>query len=93
MFTINRLNLPIKRCRPVGTTNIIDNGRSAWRHRVRRVKHWQSGAMAVRWTPAAFDAISEKFRRIMSHDDLWILNAGLDEKDQEHSLADQAKAG
>jgi transposase-like protein len=93
MFTINRLHLPSKLRRCLGTTNLIDNGHSALRDRVRRVKHWQSGSMAVRWTAAAFDAIAEKFRRIMGHADLWMLKAALDEKDKDRSLAEQAKAG
>lgn len=77
----------------MGTTNLIDNGHSALRDRVHRVRHWQSGSMAVRWTAAAFDAISEKFRRIMGHADLWMLKAALDEKGKDRSLADQARAG
>jgi putative transposase len=93
LFTINRLGLPSRLRRCLGTTNLIDNGHSALRDRVRRVKNWQSGAMAVRWTAAAFDAISEKFRRIMGHADLWMLKAALDEKDKDRSLADQARAG
>ena len=32
-------------CRRLGTTNIIDNGHSALRDRVRRVKNWRSGSM------------------------------------------------
>ena len=60
---------------------------------MRRVKNWQSGAMAVRWTAAAFDAISAKFRRTMGHADLWMLKAALNEKDKDRSLADQAKVG
>jgi hypothetical protein len=39
------------------------------------------------------DAISEKFRRIMGHADLWMLKAALDEKDKNRCLADQPKAG
>ena len=93
MFTINRLGLPSKLRRCLGTTNIIDNGHSALRDRVRRVKNWQSGSMAVRWTAAAFDAISGKFRRIMGHGDLWMLKAALNDKVKDRSLADQAKAG
>lgn len=93
MFTINRLGLPSKLRRCLGTTNLIDNGHSALRDRVRRVRHWQSGAMAVRWTAAAFEAISVKFRRIMGHAELWMLKAALDEKDRDRRLADQAKAG
>lgn len=93
MFTINRLGLPSKLRRCLGTTNLIDNGHSALRDRVRRVRHWQSGSMAVRWTAAAFDAISEKFRRIMGHADLWMLKAALDERGKDRSLADQSRAG
>jgi hypothetical protein len=52
MSTINRSGLPslLRRC--LGTTNIIDNGHSAARDRMRRVKSWQTGVVAVRWTAA-----------------------------------------
>ena len=92
MFTINRLGLPSKLRRCLGTTNIIDNGHSALRDRVRRVKNWQSGSMALRWT-AALDAISKKFRRVMGHGDLWMLKAALNDKVKDQSLAEQSKAG
>jgi hypothetical protein len=61
MFTINRLGLPSELRRCLGTTNPIDNGHSALRDRVRRVKDWQNGAMALRWTAVAFDAIAKGF--------------------------------
>lgn len=93
LFTINRLGLPgaLRRC--LGTTNIIDNGHSALRDRVRRVKHWQSGSMALRWTAAAFDAVSKGFRRIMGYEHLWMLKAALDEPSKDKDLVDRAKAG
>jgi len=93
MFPINRLGLPsvLRRC--LGTTNIIDNGHSAARDRMRRVKHWQSGSMALRWTAAAFDAASKGFRRIMGHEHLWMLKAALDEPARDRSLVQQAVAG
>jgi len=93
MFTINRLGLPSKLRRCLGTTNVIDNGHSALRDRVRRVKHWQSGGIALRRTAAAFDAIAAKFRQIMGHADLWMLKPALDESSKDQLLADQAKAG
>ena len=49
--------------------------RGAVRDRVRRVKNWQSGSMALRWTAVAFDAISQGFRRIMGYKHLWMLKA------------------
>ena len=93
MFTINRLGLPSKLRRCLGTTNVIDNGHSAARDRMRRVKNWQSGAMALRWTAAAFDAASKGFRRIMGHEHLWMLKAALDEPARDQSLVQQAVAG
>ena len=93
MFTINRLGLPSELRRCLGTTNIIDNGHSAVRDRVRRVKNWQSGSMALRWTAVAFDAVSQGFRRIMGYKHLWILKAALDEPSKDRSLVEQAKAG
>jgi putative transposase len=93
LFTINRLGLPSELRRCLGTTNIIDNGHSALRGRVDRVKHWQSGSMALRWTAVAFDSISQGFRRIMGHKHLWMLKAALDEASRDQSLVDQAKAG
>lgn len=93
MFTINRLGLPSELRRCLGTTNLIDNGHSALRDRVRRVRHWQSGSMALRWAAAALDAISQGFRRIMGYRHLWMLKAALDEPSKDQSLVDQAKAG
>jgi putative transposase len=93
MFTINRLGLPSELRRCLGTTNIIDNGHSALRDRVRRVKNWQSGSMALRWTAVAFDAVSQGFRRIMGYKHLWMLKAALDEPSKDRSLVEQAKAG
>jgi putative transposase len=93
LFTINRLGLPSQLRRCLGTTNLIDNGHSAARDRMRRVKHWQSGSMAVRWTAAAFDAASKGFRRIMGYEHLWMLKAALDEPARDRSLVQQAVAG
>jgi putative transposase len=93
LFTINRLGLPSKLRRCLGTTNLIDNGHSAARDRMRRVKHWQSGSMALRWTAAAFDAASKGFRRIMGYEHLWMLKAALDEPARDRSLVQQAAAG
>lgn len=93
LFTINRLGLPgpLRRC--LGTTNLIDNSHSALRERTRRVKHWQSGSMALRWTAAAFDAASRNFRRIMGHNHLWMLKAALNEHARDQQLAQEMKAG
>ena len=91
MFTINRLGLPSELRRCLGTTNIIDNGHSALRDRVRRVKHWQSGSMALRWTAVAFDAIAQGFRRIMGYKHLWMLKAALEEPRKIRSLSSRPR--
>lgn len=93
LFTINRLGLPSSLRRCLGTTNLIDNSHSALRGRTHRVKNWQSGTMAVRWAAAALEAASKNFRRIMGHQQLWMLKAALDESRADHKLAQETKAG
>jgi putative transposase len=92
LFTINRLGLPSKLRRCLGTTNLIDNSHSAARERTRRVKHWTNGSMALRWTAAAFAAAEKNFRRIMGYEHLWMLKATLDEPQQDQQLAEPMKA-
>jgi putative transposase len=93
LFTVSRLGLTSALRRCLGTTNLIDNGHSAARDRMRRVKNWQSGEMALRWTAASFEAASKGFRRIMGYKDLWMLKAVLDERERDKRLARQAVAG
>ncbi len=93
LFTINRLGLPAKLRRCLGTTNVIDNSHAALRERTRRVKHWQSGVMALRWAAAAFEASSAGFRRIMGYEHLWMLKASLKERSEEPLIAQEIKAG
>jgi transposase-like protein len=92
LFTINRLGLPSKLRRCLGTTNLIDNSHSAVRQRSARVKHWRDGCMALRWTAASFAASEKNFRRIMGHEHLWMLEAALNEPQQDQQLADAMKA-
>ena len=93
LFTVNRLGLTIALRRCLGTTNLIDNGHSAARERMHRVKNWQSGEMALRWTAASFEAASKGFRRIMGYKDIWMLKAILDERHRDGQLARRAVAG
>ena len=93
MFTINRLGLPSSLRRCLGSTNLIDNSHSCVRERTHRVKHWQNGSMALRWSAAAFIAAEKNFRRIMGHRHLWMLKAALDESQRDQQLAEKMKAG
>jgi transposase-like protein len=92
LFTINRLGLPSSLRRCLGTTNLIDNSHSALRERIHRVKHWQNGTMALRWTAAAFATAEESFRRIMGYEHLWMLKAALNENQNDKQLAHEMKA-
>ena len=93
LFTLNGLDLPSDLRRCLGTTNVIDNGHSAIRERVRRVKNWQSGSMALRWVAAAFDASSQGYRKIMGYKNLYMLKATLDQPSKDRALVEQAAAG
>ena len=92
MFTINRLGLPSQLCRCLGTTNLIDNGHSAIRHRMQRVKNWQNGTMALRWTAAAFEASSKGYRGIKGYEQLWIPKAALQELLKDDQLVQRVTA-
>lgn len=80
MFTIKRLGLPDTLCRCLGSTNIIESEHSSVRRPSRRVSHWQSGAMALRWAAAAHLAAEKGYKRIMGHEQLWVLKSALDSK-------------
>jgi putative transposase len=54
MFTINRLDLPPRLRKCLGTTNVIDSTHSGVREKTRRVTNWKNGAMALRWAAASF---------------------------------------
>jgi putative transposase len=66
------------------------------RHHARRVKRWQHGEMALRWTAAGMVAAEAQFRRVKGFRQLPQLLAALEEETQDqpgaHSL-DRRVAG
>lgn len=90
MFTINRLGLPPRLRKCLGSTNIIDSTHSGVRQKTRRVTNWKNGAMALRWAAAAFVETEKNYRRIIGYDQLWILKAHLDDLEP---VAEMKKAG
>ena len=91
MFTINRLDLPgtLRRC--LGTTNIIESPNAGIRQRTGRVTRWRDGQMALRWTAAALLSMEKRMRRIMGYQQLWILEAHLQELNSQEELAQERK--
>jgi transposase-like protein len=63
-LTVVRIGLPQQLCRVLSTTNAIENLNSTARDVRRRVKHWRSGEMILRWTCAAMREAEKKFRRV-----------------------------
>ncbi len=78
-FTINHLGLSpmLRKC--LATTNIIESSLSGVEGRTGRVTRWRSGEMALRWAAAAALETEKNFRKIIGHDDLWMLKAVLDD--------------
>ena len=93
MFTLNRLDLPPKLSRCLATTNLIDSTHWGVRQRTRRVTNWQDGSMALRWASAAFEATATNFRKIMGHQQLWMLKRALDESKAEQEIGAKRKVG
>lgn len=83
-FTVKRLGLPANLCRCLNSTNLIDSSQSGVRQKTRRVTNWKNGQMALRWAAASFQATAKSFRKIMGHQQLWMLKAHLDERIEEH---------
>ena len=79
MFTINRLGLPPRLRKCLGTTNVIDSTHAGVRQKTRRVTNWKNGAMALRWAAASFVETEKNYRRIVGFDQLWMLKAHLDD--------------
>jgi len=86
-FTVKRLGLPGALCRCLTSTNLIDSSQSGVRQKTRRVTNWQNGQMALRWAAASFQATAKSFRKIMGHQQLWMLKAHLDERIDEQEAA------
>jgi len=78
-FTINRLDLPAKLRRCLGTTNLIESPNAGMRMRTGRVTRWRNGQMVLRWFAAGYLETEKYFRRIMGYEHLWMLKAKLQE--------------
>ncbi len=93
LFTINRLGLPATLRRALGSTNLIDSSHSGMREKTNRVTHWRDGSMVQRWAATSLLATEAKYRRIMGHQQLWMLKAYLDEDRSEQTMANEKKVG
>lgn len=78
-FTINRLGLPTKLRRCLGTTNIVESPTAGVRRRTRRVTRWKGGVIVLHWATTALLATQKQVRRIIDYQGLWMLKAVLDE--------------
>ena len=87
MFTINRLGLPVELRRCLGSTNVIESPNGGIRRCTRRVKRWQDHNMVVRWVAASLLEVEKRFRSIMGYQQLWILQAKLNELQQKSGIA------
>jgi len=97
MFTVTRLGLPATLRRCLCTTNVIESPQGTVRQKIGRVRRWRDGAMALRWVASAFLASEKSFRRLMGCQQLWMLQAYLDESKgmdaNEQQLDQQHKVG
>jgi transposase-like protein len=92
MFTINRLDLPSQLRRCLASTNIIESPNAGIREKTGRVTRWRDGQMVLRWTASALVTLEKRMRRIMGHQQLWMLEAKLQERNQEQGVAPKVKS-
>ena len=92
MFTINRLDLPGQLRRCLASTNIIESPNAGIREKTGRVTRWRDGLMVLRWTASSLVAIEKRMRRIMGHQQLWMLEAKLQDQDEQQGIAKKLKS-
>jgi len=92
-FTVNRLGLPASLRRCLCTTNVIESPQGTVRGKIGRVRRWRDGAMVLRWAASAFLASEKSFRRLMGCQQLWMLQARLDESQTEETMDGRQKVG
>jgi len=92
MFTINRLDVPglLRRC--LAGTDIIESPYAGVRQKTGRLTHWRDGQIVLRWTASALVALEKRMRRIMGHQQLWMLDAKLRTWDQDQEVAKKVKS-
>ena len=92
-FTINDIGLPGKLRRCLATTNLIESPGAGVRLRTGRVCRWKDGAMVLRWAASAYLGTEKRFRRIMGHEQLWMLKSYLDQNEEAATVAANRKVG
>jgi len=92
MFTINRLELPAQLRRCLASTNIIESPNAGIREKTGRVTRWRDGQMVLRWTASALVTLEKRMRRIMGHQQLWMLEAKLQDQDEQPEVAKKLKS-
>ena len=87
-LTVNRLGVTGSLLKTVESTNPVESMIEIVRHHARRVKHWQHGEMALRWTAAGMLAAEQQFRRVKGYRELPQLLAALEEATQDQPAAE-----
>ena len=77
-LTVGRLGLNRKLMRLLSTTNAIESSFSTVARVARRVTHWQSGDMVMRWVAAGLRLAEGSFRRTLTAEDVATLARLLD---------------
>jgi transposase-like protein len=76
-LTVNRLGVSASLLRTLESTNPIESMIEIVRDHATRVKHWESGEMALRWAAAGMLAAQTQFRRVKGYRELPLLAVAL----------------
>ena len=76
-----RIGLPEPLARVLSSTNLIENLFSRVREIGRRVRHWQSGTMVLRWTATGVLEAERGFRKLTGYRAMPALVAALRDHD------------
>ena len=91
-MTVNRLGITGSLLKTVESTNPAESMIEIVRHHSRRVKRWQHGEMALRWTAAGMLAAEAQFRRVKGFRQLPALLTALEAATEDQPGAQQLPA-
>ena len=77
-LTVSHWNLSKGLTSSLSSTNVIETSFSRARSKLRKITHFSSGEMPMRWCGSAMTLAEKGLRSIRGFKDLWMLRAALD---------------
>lgn len=78
ILTVKRLGLPDLLVSTLRSTNLIESSFSRAKSKLKKITHFPSGGISLRWCASGLKLAESGFRTVKGVKDLWMLKAALD---------------